>query len=60
MNWKTIVSFLSIFQNANIAQKLGSIISTLLIAATGLYAVLPKIIEALTALSGAVGGVPAS
>lgn len=56
MNFNTLVAFFSIFQNANIAQKLGSLVTLALSAALALYEVLPRIIQALRALSGAMGG----
>ena len=49
-----ITSFFSIFQNANLTQKIGSAVTVALAVATALYAVLPKIIAALTAVQEAV------
>lgn len=49
-----IINFFSFFRNANLTQKIGSAVSAALIVATTLYAVLPKIIAALTAVQEAV------
>jgi hypothetical protein len=51
-----IISFFSIFQNANISQKMGSVVTLALGAAITLYEILPRVIQALRALSGAMGG----
>lgn len=53
---QTLLNFFSIFRNADLFQKAGTAVSVALAAAITLSEVLPRIIDALRAISAALSG----